>query len=708
MTEGEGKPCQMCGTPLAPGVAFCGACGARPGAAEPYEKTIVLDSPSGPAGTVPMPKVGPSSSPAPADPITSAPPSASPALPARVSPAPSSYSPAPLAPVSPAASSPAPAVAPAPLPAPVPASAAGGGIPKTTMLGLAGGMPPVIPPESPLPPKLAEDPNRSTSTGLSGPRAGNIGRTMLGIPAAGIPGQSPQRGTLSPSGKLEPKMPARTMFGMPAADALPPDPPPPEDRVSKATMITPGSLDSTAARTTHGLPSAAVLASDAARAQISGLSSGDPSITPLPPRHDEDTRRVTSDAPGAPSRGTPVATSRPPAPRSPAGLVLSILGLCGVAAIGAYVFLGRAQGPEVNVRIDAESGSERMVFEVAGAQPGAKLRFGGIEQPIEGGRATFPLGAGSLQVGQNAVLFDVLETDGDAHPGKVMLSLDYRVTVDTSPLHTGKGAIDVVVSALPGSRAWIGGEELKLDAQGRAARRETLEANALRDAKVIEHVASYRVQPPGQEPQVGQITTKVPITALAIDRPGLQIVTDADSIEIAGSVDADATVTVAGEPIAVQEGRFLHRFALPNAGKHTPEVIARSTGKAPRAVVLEIERVEDLAAAARGFAADASLSYAKIAQNPAIYAGQKAAYEGRIYNVSVDAGRSVLQMLVRECPAGVRCPLWVEYGAATELTVDKWVRAVGTISGAQQFRAENDAVQTVPKLDAFVLVPIEN
>jgi hypothetical protein len=576
------------------------------------------------------------------------------------------------------------------------------------MLGISGGMPPVIPPGSPIPPKL-EDPNRSTSTGMAKAPAGKIGRTMLGIPAAGIPGQA-QRGTLSPSGKLEPKQPARTMFGMPAADLMPPDPPLPDDRVSKATVITPGATpDIASARTAYGLPNPAALASDAARAthnaSTTGLATGDPSLTPLPQRMDEDTRRMPSDAPGAHSRQA--QTSRPPAPRSTAGLLISILGLLGVLALGAFVWFGGSSGPQVNVRIDAEGDSERMVFEVAGAQPGAKLRFGGIEQAIEGGRATFPLGAGSLQVGQNAVLFDVLEPDGDAHPGKVMLSLDYRVTVDTSPLHTGKGAIDVVVSALPGSRAWIGGEELKLDAQGRGSRREMLEASALRDAKVIEHVASYRVQPPGQEPQVGQITTKVPITGLSIDRPGMQIVTDADSIEIAGSVDGDATVSVAGEPIAVQEGRFLHRFALPSVGKHTPEVIARSTGKAPRAVVLEIERVADLAEAARGFAADASLTYAKIAQNPAIYAGQKAAYEGRIYNVNVDSGRSVLQMLVRECPAGVRCPLWVEYGAATELTVDTWVRAVGTLSGAQQFRAENDAVQTVPKLDAFVLVPIE-
>jgi len=554
-----------------------------------------------------------------------------------------------------------------------------------------------------------------------------MGRTMLGMPAAaGSLGH--RAGTLPPSGKLAEKKPAKTMFGM-SGTAVTPPPKEPTERVSMATIVAAGPSDmppaqppsgggaaragdrSMLARTAFGLPNpdgGPAHTEPPSLAWSERAASPDSIATPLPPRmDDEETGPVSTGLASRTGRGQPAITSRPPPPKSMLGPVMLAVAIVGVLGLGAYLWLGQENAPPAEVRIENENGVERMVFEVAGAVPGSKLRFGGIEQPIEGGQAVFPLGSGSLQVGRNAVLFDVLEPDGKAHAGKMVLSLDYRVTVDTAPLQTGKGAIDVVVSALPGSKVWIGGEELALDAEGRAQRRDVLEASVLKDGKAVEHVVSYRVQPPSQEPQVGQIKTVVPITALQIDRPGLEIVTEADAIEIAGTVEPDSTVTLNGEPIAVQGGRFLHRLALPSVGKHTPELVARVTGKAPRTVTLNIERVNDLASAARAFAPDASLGYSKIAQNPAIYAGQKAQFEGRIYNVSVDGGRSVLQMLVRDCPAGVRCPLWVEYGAATDLTVERWVRAVGTLSGAQKFRAENDSEQTVPSLTAVVLVPIE-
>lgn len=589
---------------------------------------------------------------------------------------------------------------------------------KSTFTGLSGEMPPVIPPESPMPPKPDEG-TRSTSTGIAGPQRGKMGRTMLGMPmAAGSVGQ--RAGTLPPSGKLAEKKPAKTMFGM-SASAITTDTPQPAERVSMATIVaaSPSELPLTGKppagraalnQTAFGLPNPDAGRAEQPPSMAWSETAGTSSPTPLPPRMDDDETAQVSTGSSlsarAPRSGGAV-TSRPPRPKSNLGPILLAVAIVGALGLGAYLWLGQDSGPPVKVRIENDNGAEKMVFEVAGAAPGSKLRFGGIEQAIEGGQAVFPLGSGSLQVGRNAVLFDVLAPDGDSHAGKMVLSLDYRVTVDTAPLQTGKGAIDVVVAALPGSKVWIGGEELTLDAEGRASRREELVASALKDGKTVEHIVSYRVQPPQQEPQVGQIKTVIPIATLQIDRPGMQIVTEADTIEIAGTVDADSTVTLNGEPIAVQGGRFLHRFPLPAPGKHEPELIARATGKASRAVKLSIERVADLAAAARAFGPDASLTYAKIAQNPEIYTGQKAQFEGRIYNVSVDGGRSVLQMLVRDCPAGVRCSLWVDYGAATDLTVEKWVRAVGTIAGAQKFRAENDSEQTVPRLSAVVLVPIE-
>jgi hypothetical protein len=715
--------CEQCGAKLAPNTQFCGSCGA-----------LVEDAPVPTAGKGTM--VGLSDQPAP---ITAPmPPSAAAAPPSKSGGVPKktlmgtadmlgAFAPPPK----PQAESPKPPSEPAPQPSnPAPASADSANTPsdplKSTFTGLSGEMPPVIPPESPLPAR-PEDGTRSTNAGMAKPARGKMGRTMLGMPAAAGPA-GPRGGTLPPTGKLAEKKPAKTMFGM-SGRAVTPPAPEPQERVSKATIVStsdapppgPGATvpmsgdRSMHARTAFGLPNMAASAepptapmAPKSQAWSETITHGELLGTPLPPRfEDEDqTDRMPSSMVKA-GRSDPSVTSRPPPPKSMVGPVLLALAIVAVLGLGAYLWLGGKGAPPVKVRIENENGVERMIFEVAGAAPGAKLRFGGIEQPLSGGQAVFPLGAGSLQIGKNAVLFDVLQASGEAEPGKLVLSLDYRVTVDTAPLNAGKGAVDVVVAALPGSRVWIGGEELKLDAEGRAQRREPIEASVLATGKAVEHLVSYRVQPPSQEPQVGQIKTVVPIAALQIDRPGLEIVTAADAIEVAGTVEPDATVTLDGEPIAVQDGRFLHRLALAKPGKYAPELVARATGKAPRAIKLSIERVADLAASARAFGADASLSYAKIAQNPDIYSGQKAAFEGRIYNVSVEGGRSVLQVLVRDCPAGVRCPLWVEYGAATELTVESWVRAVGTLSGAQKFRAENDTEQTVPRLSAVVLVPIE-
>jgi uncharacterized membrane protein YcgQ (UPF0703/DUF1980 family) len=100
------------------------------------------------------------------------------------------------------------------------------------------------------------------------------------------------------------------------------------------------------------------------------------------------------------------------------------------------------------------------------------------------------------------------------------------------------------------------------------------------------------------------------------------------------------------------------------------------------------------------------MTYARIQQSPAVYRGRKVALEGRVYNVDVSGGRSVIQILVRDCARGQRCPLWVTYPQATEATVDSWVRVLGTVAGEQQFRSESDRIISVPRVDAELVLPL--
>jgi len=86
--------------------------------------------------------------------------------------------------------------------------------------------------------------------------------------------------------------------------------------------------------------------------------------------------------------------------------------------------------------------------------------------------------------------------------------------------------------------------------------------------------------------------------------------------------------------------------------------------------------------------------------NIAVAMLMKVLFEGRVYNVSVQGGQSVIQILVRECPKGTRCSLWVTYPADTDATNNSWVRVLGTVQGQQQFRSENERIVTVPKVSA--------
>jgi len=192
---------------------------------------------------------------------------------------------------------------------------------------------------------------------------------------------------------------------------------------------------------------------------------------------------------------------------------------------------------------------------------------------------------------------------------------------------------------------------------------------------------------------------------MQIDRPGREVVTDRESIEIAGAVGRDTQVSVDGVSLLVKDQRFLYSLPLPKPGSYQPRVVASATGKAPVGVTLNIQRVRDLAQAAREFVTNSSLTYAKLAPNPSIYRGQAIALEGRVYAFDARAGSSVIQMLARPCPSSQRCSLWVVDPQAGEVAVDRWIRVLGIVEGEQQFRSEKNEVVTVPKITARFILP---
>lgn len=394
-----------------------------------------------------------------------------------------------------------------------------------------------------------------------------------------------------------------------------------------------------------------------------------------------------------------------PAGGGKAAAIAAVVGLIAIAVAGGVFWFGKTRQPAIKATVITVEDSDALRFEVPGAPPGTKLRFGGQEKVLQAGRAEFRLADDALRVGDNVAPVDVVRPDGTVKSAKIPLRVPYLIRVDTSPLHADEPAVDVIVNALPGSRVSLDGQPLELDQQGRGVRRYPIDAASAPASGTIEQVVRYRVHPPSGADAVDELHTTISVSTMQIDRPGLEAVTDKESVEVNGAVAPDSEVTVDGNQVPVKSGRFLYRLALPELGEYTPKVIAREPGKAPHARTIKIRRVADLKKEADSFQADSSLTYARIAQNPSLYQGQKVAFEGRVYNVSVQGGQSVIQMLVRDCPKGSRCSLWVTYPADTDATNNSWVRILGTIQGQQQFRSENERIVTVPKVAAaFVLL----
>ena len=710
-----GRPCPKCGAPAREGTKFCGQCGHD--VARVFQ--TVFDGgafiPPGGLAPGPAPAAGPPGEP-PAEAATP-----TPVVPAPFEPVgPTPVVPAPVEPVGPTP------VVPAPAPVPAPGTA----VDKRTMLGLpmvdrdqvlaaaqAAGV--QVPPDAMIAPAEAPSPEAAPAPTPPSPTASATAsrpenRTMLGMtapqlgqpppvaPAAPAPVDTTPMATedTRPAARLPegppgtphvpPSRSHRTMLGVMAPPMEGPMPSVPEP-VAADGAGPPGAPAGPTNRTMLGV--APPVARDAA-APSSSEQRG--SYRPRMEVQYPDGRHSSPD----------LSSYRPPRRKSPWPLLIGV-GLLGVFVVAgglAAILLLTGGGPELEVSVVSTEAGERLRVRVPEAAPGTQVRFSGHEAALEAEQASFEIAADSLQIGDNELTFEVVAPNGEVEPGNVTLTLSYRVRADLDSLAEDPPAVRIIAQALPGSSVTLDGSPLELDAEGLGARPYPVQPSA---EGVFEHAASYRVELPDGEAHEGTVRTRVPLASLQLDRQGERVVTDQAEIEIAGAVHPGAEVRIDGVVMAVNEGRFLHRYALPQAGTFRPVIVARRPGRAPHAMTLEIRRVEDLAAEAASFQPDPGMSYARIAQNPSIYQGQRIALEGRIYNVDVQGGRSTIQILARDCARGQRCPVWVTHPAATDLTVNTWVRVLGTVEGEQQFRSESGEVRTVPRVEAVYLLPVE-
>ena len=509
-------------------------------------------------------------------------------------------------------------------------------------------------------------------------------------PAPAEPGPSGK----APATSGKAGVPQRTVLGMPAVQAPSPTPnPTPSPTPEVAPSQPSGAPGVKSHRTMLGMPQATAPASAAQAsraAEVPGTANVAASAEPL----------VDSG---------PVA----PAPRSSSSWILwtllALLLFVILAVIGGAAWLMLATAPEVSVSVVTTATGDALRVEVPNASAEDRVRFGESERPVEVqsegiGFVTFPLQSDDLHVGGNSLEL-VLTRDGQSESVVTELQVAYRVRADLTGLVEAEPSIAIVVHAESGSEVLVEGSPVALDDEGRGQVRVAVAPADTHDPFTKEF--SYRVRASGADDVAeGVVEVSLSRATLELDRPGAELITEERQLDIAGAAHPDAVVTVDGETVELVSGRFSTRIPLATVGTYNPAVIAREPSKAPRVVTPQIRRVEDLAKEAEAYEVDRTLNYARLLQNPSTFLGRRVSMEGRVYNVSVERGQSVLQLLVRDCPPTERCPLWVTYPAATAATVNDWVRVIGVIGGEQRFRSENGDVLTVPRLDARFVLPV--
>jgi len=595
---------------------------------------------------------------------------------------------------------PAPAANPPVAPAPAPTSAAAA--PKKTMLGMspfAGAVTPALAqPSGAQPsgaqPSGAQPPGRLLTPAQPLPAPPGSKQTVFGTEET-----SPARAALESAQTPgpAPKVVAtnRTMLGVAPVMAQAPAPQPSAPSHA-GKPAAPQVIDPRTKQTMLGAapPGMAAMTPPAQSGSSAGVAPEAAPSSPQPTPSNAQPRSFSKPAPAF-SQDDDDEPLAPPVSNGK-GLWIALAAILLIVAVGAFVALRMTRGPELSVRVVRMGAVETLEVQVPGSAPGAKVRFAGTEQPLTAGRAQFALAADSLEIGDNELAIDVVSAAGDVEGAIVALRVEYRVRSDLAALALDPPGIDIVVDAAAGSKVTLDGAPLALDAGGHAVKRYVVPPQT--GANFV-FAARYRIEGVGS-PAQGEINLTLPVTTMQLDKPGPDVVTDKPSIEIAGGVEPSATVHIGTTAVKVNGGRFLYLAELPSAGDHNFDVIARAPGKAPRQVPIQVKRVDDMGLAAASFEADKSLTYARIAPNAVIYRGQKVAFDGRVYNVEVQGGKSLLQLLVLDCPGTQRCPLWVEYSQATDATVDTWVRVLGTVSGEQQFKSKQGQIQNVPSVSA--------
>lgn len=386
--------------------------------------------------------------------------------------------------------------------------------------------------------------------------------------------------------------------------------------------------------------------------------------------------------------------------------VVAALALGFALVAGGVVTFRALSRDAVQASIENAGGVEQLVIEVPDAAPGLRVRFDGEEAALDHGRAVFPLEPEDVRVGKNVVNVDLVTAAGKIASHQLALDVPYRLRPDAAGFAEEPPVFRVQVETSPGAIVLLDDHLVKLDAEGRGHHDFPLDPEA-GSGGTVDRVVRHAYRAPNGDERHGSTTFSLPKAKLLVERPGTSVVTDESSLELVVGVHPEARVTLDGKPVENRGGRIETRLALPSLGSHVFTLEAKEGGAAPSVRKIEVRRVASLAAEFERFETDGHVAYPALAENPSAHRGKRVKFDGLAYHVDTKNGKSDLQVLMRDCPRGQKCPVWVSYPGVVSVRAHSWVRVAGEISGPQRFRTvDTGRVVSVPRVDAAFIVPL--
>ena len=533
------------------------------------------------------------------------------------------------------------------------------------------------------PPDAAPPPAAVAALGA----VGSDKRTMVGMPAVGLPAPAPA----SPAPHAIP--PAfKTMLGVaipgiaPTHEQPPPEPVAPPARAGTllgiaAPGIAPSRPGDHAAAPSRSAPGegarfAAAGAAERHRAPPRPPEAPPPPIVPAPAPL---VLEPLPQAPTAPKRsGVPAVAV--------VAIVFVVVAIVGSAA--AYFVL--REGPPLSAQPQLDdSGKESLRIRCESCPDGTVITLGASSSTVEGATTILPLPA-PLSIGENDLEMAIdRPAPGRDETVKVHVPVAYRVKADLSTAQTRDGAsaaVTVRVEALAGTEVTINGEPVALDDAGKGA--YALDVASEVEGPSVEQTAidkkiPFTIKPKGRAAEDGQLVVRAGVAPLHLDAPGRQLFTERATAAVSGQVKPGTVVTVDGQSLTVDaQGRFNVGVALPAPGPKAITIAASAPPLATRVVRAELVRVPSLEDAAKTLDAKAPITFAAYGADPKSKMGALALVDGEIQDVRTLAGYTVMAVEEKKaCGAAGACVVRVVHGDELKAARGDAVRVYGYVAG---------------------------